>query len=327
MMSKHSKIFSCIFLVVTLMVSTVVISATEANAYSDADEGQSIVIDQDTASGDYDTASDPENEESAGLGPNDNNAAEETENGNEEITEDDNGSNEEDPAYTEPDDDFYGEPEDNYPPEENHTPDEDDTYREPDEGPTQETPDIEQEIPDEDDITEDDITEPSYTHFITILNYPSTVAPIGQSPTGTTSVQHGENIDLVAGTAWGYTFSHWSFSTSDPYDNFNFGINTDASTSFQINNTMTVTANWVASETEGSSNYVEITFNPNGGVWEDGYSGSRTYAFPIYEDTDTANSISMPEDPVRPGYAFIGWNTQPDGEGEWVCIDTMNILE
>ena len=156
------------------------------------------------------------------------------------------------------------------------------------------------------------------TNIITVTNYPVTVIPIGQSPAGTTVVQDGAVVVLTAGVAEGYTFSHWSYLSSDLYG-LNFENVLAANTTFQANGAViTVIANWTVSDSiYGDGQSFQITFDPNGGTWSNGDTDPLTITLPIDVYGYATTGIPLPEDPVRPGYTFIGWNTQPDGGGEW----------
>lgn len=302
-----NRLFACIFLAVTLMVSTVVISATEVNVYSEANEQADVA----QASGGDDLSVDA---------------------GEDDITEDDttdDAADEADDENSEAPDDSYT-PEDGYTsddngvpdedgiPEDNDTPDDDYTY----EAPEEEVP----ALPDEEEIVyPPDIGPPEYFYsIITIINYPATAMPVGQGPAGTITVPGGANVDLVAGDAAGYIFSHWSFSSVDPYDIFeNIAF---ANTIFQANvSDITITAHWVPVvkvEDVEDGDYVQVTFHPNGGAWADGCTEPRTFTLSV----DADNNIQLPEDPEWPGHTFIGWNTQRDGEGEWFSGD-INTFE
>ena len=71
--------------------------------------------------------------------------------------------------------------------------------------------------------------------------------------------------------------------------------------------------------TDQYGHYIEVTFHPNGGNW-DGDILPQTVTIPIDPETGALLGEQMPEAPEMPGYTFAGWNTQPDGEGEWVYI-------
>lgn len=59
-----------------------------------------------------------------------------------------------------------------------------------------------------------------------------------------------------------------------------------------------------------SQEAVTVTFDPQGG----------TALSPI--ETTAGGTILLPENPSKPGYAFKGWYTEPDGEGTLFYIDT-----
>ena len=62
-----------------------------------------------------------------------------------------------------------------------------------------------------------------------------------------------------------------------------------------------------------SDRVYEVTFNTNGGRLED---GATTTMREVPPPETTVGETNMPEDPVRDGYTFIGWNTEKDGSGD-----------
>ena len=387
------KLFSFIFLVVTLLASTAVISATEANVHTGINAGQEaavIAVIQEDLICNYDFARAQENEDQAGLEPGNSNASIEEEGAagdtaEEEITDEESGR---DDSYR---DDNYNDAENNYIPDEGDTNDQQEDLPEEQEIMLPESPGYQDltisnfpntvmpagqspgagpvrvltgdrvyliagTVPETDflgwayypviagepvnfvstdevytyvvgwrdihivavwDKETDGLGVQQNTGIITVTNYPVTVMPIGQGPAGTIVVQYGYSINLFAGIAEGYTFSHWSYLSSDLYE-LNFENIMDPNTVFQANGgVITVIANWVSYNGDEGGQPIQVTFDPNGGTWDNGDSDPITIVFPTGAYICMTAGIPMPEVPVKPGYTFIGWNTQPDGQGEW----------
>ena len=308
------KLFSFIFLVVTLMASTVVISATEANIYSGVDVRQEFAAGQEgCAAGEGVPDGEPDKDDyysDPNYNPGDNDTYDEGDINNNDA-KDENDVN----------DVNANDIEENDVNDANNANDND--VNDADDDPVEDDPDEKLE-----DLPEDHHILPVYPDhqeliIITVTNYPVTVMPLGQSPAGTTVVQDGVSVNLFAGVAEGYIFSHWSYLSYGRYE-VNFGNIFDVYTTFQANaGVITIIANWTASENsrDEGNGYIQITFDPNGGAWEDGDSNPITVTFPVYTYICGTIGIQLPENPLRPGHTFIGWNTQPDGNGEWFFGD------
>ncbi|MGI6751740.1 MAG: InlB B-repeat-containing protein [Anaerovoracaceae bacterium] len=101
----------------------------------------------------------------------------------------------------------------------------------------------------------------------------------------------------------GYVFKGWN-----TYSNGN-GSTFTANTA--VNGDMTVYAQW-----EQVSKYT-VTFNPNGG----NFGGSTNSIAVTVNEGDSVGS-QMPNDPVRSGYIFKGWNTNRYGNGSTFTANT-----
>ena len=98
----------------------------------------------------------------------------------------------------------------------------------------------------------------------------------------------------------GYTFLEWNTSRN--------GSGTNFTTNTVVYASMTVYAQW-------TPNKYRINFDKNTG---------ETDAIPAHIDIDFDTIIgSFPESPEKTGYIFDGWNTQSDGSGLSVSINTI----
>ena len=61
----------------------------------------------------------------------------------------------------------------------------------------------------------------------------------------------------------------------------------------------------------GTDPVFEVTFR-----YEDGQTADRTV------EVEEGEALSLPADPVREGYGFKGWYTQPEGGGERITVAT-----
>jgi uncharacterized repeat protein (TIGR02543 family) len=91
----------------------------------------------------------------------------------------------------------------------------------------------------------------------------------------------------------GYTFAGWNTQPN--------GSGTDFTASTTVNADITVYARWTA--------YNTVTFRLNDGT--EAVHGTKTVTPPA----TTVGTADFPADPDRNGYAFLEWNTQPNGSG------------
>ncbi|MCL2141140.1 MAG: InlB B-repeat-containing protein, partial [Dehalococcoidia bacterium] len=85
------------------------------------------------------------------------------------------------------------------------------------------------------------------------------------NPTGAGSYAQGSTVTINAGSRSGYTFSHWSTSSSGVYFNNQYS----ATTTFSMpNNTVTVTANWNQVSTPNWVTYAESILYPYSSGYE-----------------------------------------------------------
>lgn len=89
--------------------------------------------------------------------------------------------------------------------------------------------------------------------------------------------------------------------------------------------TMTFKAQWAKPE-----DVVHLRYHPNGGTPEgyypdeDGFAYKKNATAAVWDNTDADGAVHF----TRPGYKFIGWNTEPDGNGTAYAPDsTIQLTE
>ncbi|GHU15123.1 hypothetical protein FACS1894163_00790 [Spirochaetia bacterium] len=120
------------------------------------------------------------------------------------------------------------------------------------------------------------------------------------SPTSR-SVTHGGTVSLPTTnpTRTGYTFVGWNAAAD--------GSGTAFTATTVVTADITVYAQWTA-------NTYTVTFDKNGGTTE---------ASPTSNTTTYGGTVSLPTQPTKTGYGFIGWNAAADGSGTAFTATTV----
>lgn len=115
--------------------------------------------------------------------------------------------------------------------------------------------------------------------------------------TGPIEVTSGEKVPAMPAdpTKTGYKFNGWVTKNGDPFTNKAITENTS------------VYASWTAKT-------FTVTFKSDGQT-----IGTMTVAYGERYDSQK----SLPANPSKEGHLFNGWNTKPDGTGEWISAGTI----
>lgn len=136
------------------------------------------------------------------------------------------------------------------------------------------------------------------------------------------SIERGESFTTNLTFEYGYTYG---------------SCNVDGAVATQTEDGVSLTIPFVGSDTriivtskqEGEEvvypeRVVTITYDGNGGTWEDGterYTKTYTLTYHFKANTDLAETLA------RKGYALYGWNTKADGTGEHVGLGSRTDAE
>ena len=124
--------------------------------------------------------------------------------------------------------------------------------------------------------------------------------------TGKTAVNDSEEPLVRAG----YTFNGWNLKP-------NANPDTDAATHYDENADYSFTQDTTLYAEWEPIVYVTLTYDENGGVHAQGGDVKETLPASETGENGLKTNIKNPTaDLVNPGYAFDGWNTEPDGSGD-----------
>ena len=125
---------------------------------------------------------------------------------------------------------------------------------------------------------------------------------------GESMENNGQSVPAVK-PADDYTFIGWKSDIEGDDKTYS----SEEIVKMQITQNITFTAQY--KEKENPTENGTMTFDPNGGAW----NGDKTPQKVEIKD----GKVTLPKDPVRDGWVFVGWNTDKDGNGEVFTKDSV----